>query len=358
VRAGILDFFPQDFGAGVLSLPSHKATIQESTRPTIIKELQACLGMVNFYKRFLPPIARTLQPLTDELWGSKKEPEKLEWLAAMDAAFTDATQALLSATHQAHPTVGAELSVVVDASATHVGACLQQQLPGKKDWQPLVFFSKMLEASQQKYSAFDRELFTCYSGIRHFRYMLDGRRLDIFMDHKPLTYALVQVSDPWTAHQSRQLSYVVEYMSDVCHIVKVANLGVDTLSRLPEHACAERPPLAATCVKAPSRSQVAALQGGKQKSSSPSFPGMAAGLQPAAGISFPRMAANQVNQSFGINIVIWVEMLSSGIKCYHLELILSSGANIIMLDQNVNTWDDMLSSGANVVIWSKCYFVG
>ncbi len=111
VRAGVLgvlDFFPQDFGAGVLSLPSHMATIQESTHPTIIKELQACLGMVNFYRRFLPRIARTLQPLTDELWGSKKEPEKLEWSAAMDAAFTDATQALLSATHQAHPTVGAE----------------------------------------------------------------------------------------------------------------------------------------------------------------------------------------------------------------------------------------------------------
>jgi hypothetical protein len=87
-----------------------------------------------------------------------------------------AKQSLLPATHLAHPTVGAELSVVVDASATHVGACLQQRLPGKKAWQPLGFFSKKLEAAQQKYSAFDRELFACFAGIRHFRYMLDGRR--------------------------------------------------------------------------------------------------------------------------------------------------------------------------------------
>ncbi len=94
----------------------------------------------------------------------------------------------------AHPTVGAELSVVVDASATHVGACLQQRLPGKKAWQPLGFFSKKLEAAQQKYSAFDRELFACFAGICHFRYMLDGRRFAIFTDHKPLTYALARVS--------------------------------------------------------------------------------------------------------------------------------------------------------------------
>jgi hypothetical protein len=86
----------------------------------------------------------------------------------MDAAFAVARQAPLSATHLVHPTVGPELSVVVDDSATHVGACLQQQLPGRKDLQPLVLYSKMLEASQQKYSAFDMELFSCYSGIRHW----------------------------------------------------------------------------------------------------------------------------------------------------------------------------------------------
>jgi hypothetical protein len=134
--------------AGVLPLPSHMADIQEFPRPTIIKELQAFLDMVNFYRRFLPSIARTLWPLTDGLRGSRKGVDKLEWSAAMDAAFAGTKQALLSATHLAHPTVGAELSVVVDASATHVGACLQQQLPGRKDWQPLGFFSKKLEAAQ------------------------------------------------------------------------------------------------------------------------------------------------------------------------------------------------------------------
>jgi hypothetical protein len=58
------------------------------------------------------------------------------------------------------------------------------------------------------------------------------------------------------------------------------------------------PPSPATRVKALLGSQVAALQGGKLNSSPPSSPGVAAGMaevQPAAGISNSRMAANQVS---------------------------------------------------------------
>jgi hypothetical protein len=63
--------------AGVLLLPSHMAAIQDFPRPTIIQELQAFLGMVNFYRRFLPSIGRTLRPLTDGLGSRKKGADKL-----------------------------------------------------------------------------------------------------------------------------------------------------------------------------------------------------------------------------------------------------------------------------------------
>jgi hypothetical protein len=118
------------------------------------------------------------------------------WHAAMDEAFAATNHALLEATHLAHPLEGATLSLVVDASATHVGACLQQQLCGKQALQPLGFFSKKLETAQQKYSTFDRMLFACYSGIQHFRHMLEGCHFNIYTDHKPLTSALAHVLDP------------------------------------------------------------------------------------------------------------------------------------------------------------------
>jgi hypothetical protein len=72
---------------------------------------------------FCPSIALMLQSLTDKLHSGKKGPEKLEWSAAINAAIAADKQTPLSSTHLAHPTVGAELSVVVDSSATSVNAC-------------------------------------------------------------------------------------------------------------------------------------------------------------------------------------------------------------------------------------------
>jgi hypothetical protein len=46
-------------------------------------------------------------------------------------------------------------------------------------------------------------------------------------------------------------------------------------------------------------------------------------------------------------------MLSSEMKHYHLELLLSSGTTCYHLGLVVIIWDAMLSSGANVIIWDK-----
>jgi hypothetical protein len=64
--------------------------------------------------------------------------------------------------------MGASFSQVVDTLAMHVGICLQQQLPGANAWRPLGLFSKKLEPAKEKYTAFNRELFACYKGIRNF----------------------------------------------------------------------------------------------------------------------------------------------------------------------------------------------
>ena len=66
-----------------------------------------------------------------------------------------------------------------------------------------------------KWSTFDLELWVCFAGIRHFRFILDGRSFTIFTDHKPLTYALSCSTDAWTAKQCHHLSYVAEFTLDI-----------------------------------------------------------------------------------------------------------------------------------------------
>ena len=147
--------------------------------------------MINFYRRFLPNIAKTLKPLTTALKGS---PKLFVLSESMNAAFSAAKQALIRATCLNHPNPSAELSLAVDASDNHVGAKLQQYQNG--GWSPLSFYSKQLDSTQSKYSAFDRELLATYLSIHHFRYMLEGRKFHILMDHKPLTQTIRRVSPP------------------------------------------------------------------------------------------------------------------------------------------------------------------
>ena len=147
----------------------------------------------------------------------------------MSAAFSAAKQALVSASTLIHPDPAAQLSLALDASDSHVGAVLQQFQ--NEGWAPLSFFSKQLDSTQSKYSAFDRELLAAYMAIRHFRYMLDGRKVHIQTDHKPLIHALRRVSPPWSARQTRHLAYIAEYTSDIPHISGTDNVVADTLSR-------------------------------------------------------------------------------------------------------------------------------
>ncbi len=207
----------------------HVAAIQEFPRLSDAKQLQSFLGLVNFYRRFIPAAAQILLPLTEALKGSK--PAKLCWTPAMVHTFSSIKAALCQATVLSHPDPEAEICLAVDASNTHIGAVLQQR--EGQAWRPLAFFSKKLDSTQLKCSAFDRELLAASLRVRHFRYLLDGRNFHILMDHKPLTQALHRVSDPWTARQQRQLSFLAELTADVRHVASKANVVADALSRPP-----------------------------------------------------------------------------------------------------------------------------
>jgi hypothetical protein len=146
-----------------------------------------------------------------------------------------AKDALATATCLAHPSQGFQLSLMVDASADHIGGTLQQRRRPADPWQPLGFFSRKLDSTQDKYF---RELLACFQAIRHFGFMLEGRRFTLYTDHKPLTTAVRRSTEPWTAKQCRQLAYIAKFTSDIQHIAGSDNVVADTLSRPPSSAAA------------------------------------------------------------------------------------------------------------------------
>jgi hypothetical protein len=81
--------------SGIKPLKRHVQALMDFPPPSDIKQLQRYLGLINFYRRFLPGIAGTLKPLTHLLRGN---PKTLEWSDKAEAAFTSGKAALANCT--------------------------------------------------------------------------------------------------------------------------------------------------------------------------------------------------------------------------------------------------------------------
>ncbi|KAL7842148.1 hypothetical protein SRHO_G00238370 [Serrasalmus rhombeus] len=213
---------------GVVPLPSKVEAITTFPRPVTVRALQEFLGMVHFYHRFLPRAAQTMRPLYEALKGGKPK-HTVDWSPDRDKAFVDAKAALAKAAMLAHPASSAPVALTTDASDYAVGAVYEQWVGNA--WQPLAFFSRQLRPSEWKYSTFNRELLGVYLAIRHFRFLLEGRQFTVFVDHKPLTFAMSKVTQPWSGRQQRQLTYISEFMTDIAHLSGKHNYVADCLSR-------------------------------------------------------------------------------------------------------------------------------
>ncbi|KAH9586005.1 hypothetical protein MS3_00007070 [Schistosoma haematobium] len=241
---------------GILPCEDKVQAIKEYNEPSSLKELKAFLGLVNFYRRFIPHAAERLRPLTDLLRGN---PRRLEINDSARTAFTEIKTALAQATLLAHPDPSATLSIAVDASDVAIGAVMQQNISGS--WQPLEFFSRRLTTTETRYSAFGRELLAAYCAIKHFRRAVEGRQFILFTDHKPLTYALHTKSDRYSPRECRHLDYISQFTTDLRHIQGKSNCVADALSRIQMNAVTlpvlDLPAMAAaqandpSCTKAP-----------------------------------------------------------------------------------------------------------
>lgn len=216
---------------GTKPLPEKVEAIQRFPKPQSIKQLRQFLGMLNFYRRFIPKAAEVQAELNELLKGPRcKGRSPVTWTEKAEQAFIKSKESLSRAALLAHPEPEAELAVTTDASDSAVGAVIQQK-SGQK-WQPLAFYSKKLTNAQRQYSPYDRELLAVYLAVKQYRHMLEGRSFAVFTDHKPLIYAFKQDPLKSSPRQARHLEYIAQFTTDVRHIAGEENVVADALSRV------------------------------------------------------------------------------------------------------------------------------
>lgn len=215
---------------GIQPALSRIQAINNLVSPNSIKRIQQFVGMINFYHRFLPKLAKYLTPIHTHLASLVKQKgrKSFSWPEACESAFQLAKSELSKATLLVHPLSNSPLNLICDASDVAIDSTLQQ-LHGKL-WKPLAFYSRKLSPAETRYSAFDRELLAIYISIKHFRFFLEGQTFSVLTDHKPLVNAMSSKTER-SPRQSRHLDYISQFTSDIRHIRGQDNVVADALSR-------------------------------------------------------------------------------------------------------------------------------
>ena len=108
-------------------------------QPNTIKGLQEFVGMTNFYRCFIPLVAKIMSPLFSALLcNAKRQARDLDGLHAEGILWGQRGPS--GAALHTHPCKGAPMALTTDASHEAVGAVLQQW--AHEEWLPLAFFSE------------------------------------------------------------------------------------------------------------------------------------------------------------------------------------------------------------------------
>jgi len=117
-------------------------------------DVQAFIGFINFYRRFIwdfSTIARPLFDLTcsDKVWN---------WDAKEQEAFKRLKMAVTTAPVLVSPQDSEPFHIEADSSDFASGAVLSQQLPGEEKWHLVAFYSKSLSPVERNYKIHDKEM--------------------------------------------------------------------------------------------------------------------------------------------------------------------------------------------------------
>lgn len=157
---------------GISPAAERVEAIQKHPKPKTISDLRRFLGIINFYRRFIPGAARIQIPLNKWLIGARKKDKRvINWTPESERAFQECKQLLAKQTLLSYPK-NAAMALRTDASDVSVGAVLEQK--AEENWKPLGFYSHRLDKTQSKYSTYDRELLAIYLSVKYL-YIIIGQ---------------------------------------------------------------------------------------------------------------------------------------------------------------------------------------
>ena len=223
-----LGFLGHEIGHGQLRTdPVLIEKIQKSERPRTKKEVRSFIGLVSYYRAFIPNCAEIAVPLTD--LTRKGQPTKVKWEEPHERSYQTLKSLLVKPPILQLPDMTKVFVLRTDASDRGIGCILMQERDGLLH--PVAYASRKLLPREQNYSAIEREALAIIWAISKFEVYLFGRPFVIQTDHKPLMY--IEKAKCINKRVMRWAILLQEYKYNIEAVPGKANHGPDFLSRVP-----------------------------------------------------------------------------------------------------------------------------
>lgn len=147
--------------------------------------VRAAVGLISYFRNFIPRASEIMKPLTDLLKANM--PERVRFTQACHDALETARKALTSRPCLIPPDYNKEFHLFTDASANSIGSMVGQEIDGKMH--PIAFSSHKLTEAQKKWSVVERELYAVVKSVTQDHYdILYNANINLYTDHRPLAW--------------------------------------------------------------------------------------------------------------------------------------------------------------------------
>ncbi|CAL9704267.1 unnamed protein product [Knipowitschia caucasica] len=196
--------------------------------PTTKKKVKSFLGLVGWYRKFVPHFSDRSAVLHDLTKATA--PRKVRWSDRCDQAFRDLKESINEHTVLQTPDFNQPFILQTDASGVGLGGVLLQEVDGER--RPVAFLSRKLLDRETRYSTVEKECLAMKWEIESLRYYLMGRHFSLETDHRALQW-LHKMKDSNTRIAGWYLAlqpynFTVYYKAGKCNTV------ADALSRVHE----------------------------------------------------------------------------------------------------------------------------
>lgn len=159
--------------------------------PRTVTEVRAFIGLVGYYRRFIPSFSLISRPLNQ----LTQQDTPFVWTPDRQAAFETLKAKLVSAPVLARPDPNRPFILDTDYQKEAIAAVLSQVGTDGKE-HPIAYASKGLNRTEQRWPTYEGEMWAIVWGIDKFRQYLDnGHEFLLRTDHKPLL-SLQTVKNP------------------------------------------------------------------------------------------------------------------------------------------------------------------